>query len=113
MSGVIEESIGGGAGCLRLLVQTIIASWSHQLSLHRYPRRPLSDIPAGDSDSDFITTDDWHTAFAPSSCFMPRATINANVITVALGSLQPLNALRAVCLSAIPSTRPFYYPSNE
>ena len=67
-------------------------------------------FPASDSESDFIisgshftTTDDWHTEGLLRPVFMGCAMKNAKVITIALGSLQRLIALRAVSLSAIPA----------
>jgi len=53
--------------------------------------------------SRFITTDDWHTEDLLRPVFMGCATKNVKVITIALGSLQRLIALRAVSLSAIPN----------
>ena len=93
LSGVIEggDSIGSfegrAGGDARLLAHSIIASWPQQMSLHRYPRQPLPDIPAGDdSDSDLSRQ---MAGIQPHS---PRLHApldeNANVITVALGSLQ-------------------------
>jgi Dimerisation and cyclophilin-binding domain of Mon2 len=55
------------------------------------------------SASHFIITDDWHTEDLLRPVFMGCATKNVKVITIALGSLQRLIALRAVSLSAIPA----------
>jgi hypothetical protein len=56
---------------------------------------------ARDSESEFITTDGWHTEDLLCPVFMGCATKNAKVITIALGSLQRLIALCDVSLSAI------------
>jgi hypothetical protein len=55
------------------------------------------------STSYFITTDGWQTDDLLRPVFMGCATKNVKVITIALGSLQRLIALRAVSLSAIPA----------
>ncbi len=55
------------------------------------------------SASHFIAVDGWHTEDLLRPVFMGCATKNAKVITIALGSLQRLIALRAVSLSAIPA----------
>ena len=57
---------------------------------------------ARDSESEFITTDGWYTEdLCP--IFMGCATKNGKVVTVALGFLQRLTALRDVSLSATPA----------
>ena len=67
-----------------------------------YPIQSLSDMLARDSESEFITTDDWYTEdLCP--IFMGCATKNAKVVTVALGFLQRLIALQNVRLSATPA----------
>jgi hypothetical protein len=53
--------------------------------------------------SHFVTTDGWQTEDLLRPVFMGCATKNVKVITIALGSLQRLIALRAVSLSAIPA----------
>jgi hypothetical protein len=58
-------------------------------------------MPARDCESHFITTDGWHTEHLRSG--LNCATKNAEVITIALDSLQRLIAMRAVSLSAIPA----------
>jgi hypothetical protein len=65
---------------------------------------PLRAIPSvALSASHVITTDDWHTEDLLRPVFMGCATKNAKVITISLGSLQRLIALRAVSLSTIPA----------
>ncbi|KAI0268493.1 hypothetical protein BGY98DRAFT_1190607 [Russula aff. rugulosa BPL654] len=59
-----------------------------------------------------------NTSFAPSSCFILHASRNEKCQCYHRcprlpPTLSGLNALRAVCLSASPSTRPFYHPSND
>ncbi|KAF8500785.1 hypothetical protein F5888DRAFT_1793216 [Russula emetica] len=63
-------------------------------------------MPASDSESDFITTDEWHTDDLLHAVFTGCATENSKVVTIALGSLQRLIALRAVTvsLSAVTQT---------
>jgi hypothetical protein len=41
---------------------------SHQLCVYLYPSRPFSDLPTSDSESDFITTDDWYTEYLIRPC---------------------------------------------
>ncbi|KAF8501757.1 hypothetical protein F5888DRAFT_1267315 [Russula emetica] len=63
-------------------------------------------MTASDSQSDFITTDDWHREHLLRPVLMGCATKNAKVVTIALGSLQrliALAALRTISLSAIPA----------
>jgi hypothetical protein len=55
------------------------------------------------SASRFIMTDGWQTDDLLRPVFMGCATKNVKVITISLGSLQRLIALRAVSLSAIPA----------
>ena len=55
---------------------------------------------ASDPESDFITTDSWHTEHPLRAIFMNCPTKIAKVITIALSSLI---ALCTVSLSAIPA----------
>ena len=50
-----------------------------------------------------ITTDDLHTQHLLRPVFVSCSTKNATFISIALSSLQHLNALRAVFLSALPA----------
>ena len=64
--------------------------------------RDYLNMPARESESEFITTDDWHAEYflRPSSSAAQR---KMQVITIPLGSLQRLIAIRAVSISAIPT----------
>jgi Dimerisation and cyclophilin-binding domain of Mon2 len=58
---------------------------------------------SSDPESDFITTEGWHTEHLLRPVFMGCATRNDKVITIALSSLRRLIALPPVSLSAIPA----------
>jgi len=68
-----------------------------------FPIRLRAILSLALSASYSITTDGWQTEDLLRPVFMGCATKNVKVITIALGSLQRLIALRAVSLSAIPA----------